>query len=446
LKFLIVSNAAEGAHIGKIIANEGNDVELYIREPGYRQCWNGLLPKAKKINPSKDTVVIFDQSGMGAEADKLKKAGHFVVGASKWADRLEHDREFGFEVMEQCGIKFPFTTEFDDFGRVGEFLKENDEDDDGCPRRFVFKPEGDDLPAHLTYCSLDSEDLLKYLEYVKKNYSKSVKNFILQEFVEGSVVSSEMWSDGSRFIRPSNHTVEAKKFMDGDLGPATGCSGNLVWVEDGSCRIVSNGILKLEELAAEEGHVGPLDLNAVVNDEGVFGLEWTPRFGYAATPTLMFLMHDGSIGKFFSDLARGQVSGDMPLRDMFAAAITVSIPPYPLEAPSVEDVQRVRPNVGIPIRGLDNKNAGSFYFYEVEEQDGQLLHSTGSGALGLAVGVGETPWEAFRGPCHALGELMVPEKQYRTDLCEVLSWQYEMVEHQDAMSLGTLPGVELGAD
>src|SRR6185312_15704729 len=107
-------------------------------------------------------------------------------------------------------------------------------------------------------------------------------SFVLQEFINGVVVSSEMWSDGTKVIRPSNHTVEVKGFLNGCKGPATGCSGNIVWAEDGLCRIVESGSARIEKLVVEEGHVGPMDLNAVVNDEGVWGLEWTPRFGYDA--------------------------------------------------------------------------------------------------------------------------------------------------------------------
>src|SRR5690242_21436807 len=44
---------------------------------------------------------------------------------------------------------------------------------------------------------------------------------------------------------------------------------------------------------------------SVVNDEGVWGLEWTPRFGYDAMPTLIKMIQ-GGVGKFLSDVARGQ--------------------------------------------------------------------------------------------------------------------------------------------
>ncbi len=445
MKFLLVSSYGYGGHLLHMIKQEGNDVSMYITNSGYKTAWDGLLPKAKKIAPDKDTVVIFDCSGMGKIADELKSSGIMVVGGSKFADKLEDDRKFGVKIMEDAGIQVPLTAEFDSMDGVEEFLDKYEHDDEGEDRKFVFKPSGKELPTHLTYCSCDREDLVNYIQYVLDNYGKQVESFILQEFICGTAVSTELWSDGTKFIRPGNHTVEIKKFMDGDLGPATGCAGNLVWVEDSVCRLINSGVGRVEDAVVESGYVGPIDLNAIVNDDGVWGLEWTPRFGYDATPTLLYLFC-GEIGKFFSDLAHGQFEGEMPLKDKFGAGIRLSIPPYPLDPKRVQDVQKVRPNVGIPIRGLTEKNAGSFYFYEVMEKDDQLVHSEGIGMIAAAIGVGESAHDALHQAYHSLSEIKIPEKQYRRDLRYELCEMYECVEHQDRIALGCIPEVELVSD
>ena len=436
MKFLMVSKEGDGAHVLKMIENEGNEVSLYIERPDCRSAWDGLLPKVKKVTPTKDTVVIFDTSGFGKLADKLMRAGIPVVGGSGFADQLEQDRQFGLDLMVEAGIKVPFSQEFDKFDGIEKFL---DSHSDG---RFVFKPSGKGLPSFLTYVSCDNDDLLEYVAYVEKNYGKNVESFVLQEFIEGVAVSTELWCDGEKFIRPAIHDLELKAFMNGCLGPATGCAGNLIWIESGSCRISSSGLARVESQVAESGHVGPIDLNAIVNDDGVWGLEWTPRFGYDSTPVQMF-MFDGEIGKFFSDIARKQLDYDMPLKDEFGAGVRFTIPPDPLEPPSVGDAQEVRPNGGIPIRGLTDKNAGSFFFYEVMEDDGRLVHSPGIGILGVAVGVHRKPWEAWELAYGALGDLKVPELQYRTDLSEKIGCLYHKVEAQDGVSIGTIPEIEL---
>jgi phosphoribosylamine--glycine ligase len=224
--------------------------------------------------------------------------------------------------------------------------------------------------------------------------------------------------------------------MDGNNGPATGCAGNIMVIEDGPCRIINSGLAKIEKACVEAGHVGQIDLNAIVNDEGVYGLEWTPRFGYDSTPTQLFLMND-SIGKFFSDVARGQADR-VPTNDKIAVSVRLSIPPYPLEPEKTEDVQRVRPNLGIPIRGLTDKMAGQFYFYEVKEEDGELVHSSGTGLIACVVGVDEDPWRAFCPVYDALREVKIPEKQYRTDLADVLCSMYSEMRYYDSVSFGSI--------
>lgn len=439
------STYGEGAGILKMLQNEGSQVELFIKDAAFRGVWDGLIPKAKKFAPTTSDTVLFDFSGNGALADKCREAGIPTLGGSKFADRLEEDRQFALDLMEEAGIRVPLTAEFKRVAEIGSFLEENGKDEDGNERRWVYKPQGRGVSSHLTYASSDNEDLLEYIAYVEKNFSKNIDAFILQEFIYGATVSTEYWCDGKHFIRPCNHTVETKQMMDGDLGPATGCTGNIIWREDGRCRIASSGLEKLEKVAVGEGYVGPLDLNTVVNDRGVWALELTPRFGYSSTPTEMFLMK-GEIGKFFADVARGQVDYEMPMEEgMFAAGVVFSIPPHPLEATRPEDSQKVRPNMGVPIRGLTEKNVGSLYFYEVCEDDGQLVHSVGAGVLGVAIGVADNCRCAFDQPYETLRELKIPELQYRTDLRRVLPDMRESVEWQDGVSLtlGTIPELEL---
>lgn len=427
MNFLMVSKYGEGAGLLHDIELEGNEVELHIYNEKYKTVWDGLIKKTDKVEPKEDTVVIFDFSGMGKLADSLRKEGFPVVGASEFADKLEQDRMFGLNMMEKAGIKVPFTAEFDKFsvGEIKNFLKEHG--DDG---RFVFKPSGEGLPCFLTYCASDADDLIKWVEYADKYFGKQIESFVLQEFKEGVCVSTEMWCDGKKFIRPANHTVEVKKVMNGELGPATGCSGNLVWAEfDETHRILREGILKAEKLVVEAGYVGPMDLNAVVNDDGVFGLEWTPRFGYDAMPTLIKMLK-GGVGKFMSDIARGQGSR-LDISDKMGAAIRVTIPPYPLDPTDVDDVEKVSPNIGVPIRGIPDDKKDCFYLYEVMEQDDELVHAVGIGVVADVIGFGSDAFEAFDEPYELLEELSLPNKQYRTDLDSCLDGMVEEVLRQE---------------
>ena len=417
LKFLLYSCSGEGAQILKRIELEGNEVALYIKDPIYKTCFQGLLPHID--NPDsfidKDTIIIFDMSGNGTLADTYKRKGHLVYGASSFADDLEHDRDFGFDCMKECGIQIPEMQKFNDFSSGIKYVQEHPE------MRLVFKPNGS-MPCKLTYVSKDSVELVAYLKFVEKQFKSKIDDFILQEFIEGEVISSEFFCDGTKFLHPANHTIEVKKSMNDELGPSTGCSGNITWpcYED---KIISEGILKAEALCQKHNYIGQLDLNAVVNEKGLYGLEWTPRFGYSATPSLLSLV-EGDLGEFFSNITRGQMN-KLDLQDQYAGSVRVSIPPYPAEPTEGVDTEEISPNLGVPIQNYEEYE-GDCYFYEVMlDEEGQLCHSGGTGVILEAQGIGSTPEGSFEMPYKIAEEIHIPDKQYRTDLNKLLP---EMVE------------------
>jgi phosphoribosylamine--glycine ligase len=400
MKFFMVSLAGEGAGIAQRIADEGNEVKLYIKDEVYKNVYDGLLDKSEEITPDDDAIIIFDTSGMGDIANALKRAGHKVYGSSLFADKLEKDRMFGFDIMRHAGIRVPVTKEFDGFRDGINYVEQSK------IKKFAFKPSGS-MPCKLTYCA-DKEEMITYLNFVNEHYSKEIESFVMQEYIEGVVVSSEIYFDGEKVVGPPNHTVEVKKFMNDDLGPSTGCSGNIVWVAEGS-DIIKQGVAKVADILESEDYVGPIDLNAVVNKSGVYGLEWTPRFGYDATPTYMKMIQM-EYGKFFADIVNGHAINWAHTFDEMAA-VRLTIPPYPIEPK--HDSEEISPNMGVPIQGYE-PHQNDLYLYEVKCQDGILQHSGGTGVIACVI-------KPYVSECYQiLEEIKVPDKQYRTDLESVL--------------------------
>jgi phosphoribosylamine-glycine ligase len=417
MKFMMISKCGEGSGLLHRIAMEGNEVKLFIQDKGYQKSWKGLLPRATPDSAWVDdkTIFIFDYSEMGDIADGLKWRGHKVFGGSSFADKLEHDRSFGMESMKNVGIKIPPTFDFsnNDWNKARDFIAEN------SSKKYVFKPSGDEIPSKLTYCGCDCEDLLSYLTFVEKYYKGTIKEFILQEFIEGTIVSTEMFSDGTKLLYPANHTVEVKKFMNGDIGPSTGCAGNAVWGELNDCWIVEKGVRLIEDLCIEHSYIGPIDLNTIINSDGIFGLEWTPRFGYDAMPTLLSLI-SCDVSQVISDLCEGNLKS-FPIDEDVAAGIRVTIPPYPLE-PNIDNIQKISPNLGIPIRGIREEDLDYIYFFEImSDEDEELVHSDGTGVIFVASDVGSDVKKALKKPYKIIEDCKIPDKQYRTDLVEVLT-------------------------
>ena len=428
MKFLMISKCGEGAQVLYNIGLEGNDVRLYIQEAEYRRNWNGLIKQVELSDSFLDssTVILFDFSSMGQLADYLRKH-HHVFGGSSFADRLECDREFGFDFMDKCGIQRPESQSFSRLQDAESYIENH-------KGKLVFKPSGEALPCHLTYCASDAEDMLQYTKYVFKYYAKNIDSFILQDFVEGDLISTELFFDGEKAVYPANHSIECKKFMNDDLGPSVGCAGNLVWAERELCDIVDLGIGRAEKELIKIGYCGQLDLNAIVNENGLFGLEWTPRFGYDSLPTFLNLV-DMDYGEFFYNLATGQ--GEMQLLDYFAAGVRFTIPPYPIEPQNKNKaVLKEAPNLGIPIRGFDPKNVKSLYFYEIMAEGGDLVHADGLGTLGVVNALGECAEDAFCDAYALLEDVKIPDVQYRTDLGKKIPKMYEKIVEREESYAG----------
>lgn len=415
MNFFLYSKCGEGAGLLKRLQDEGNNCSIYIQEKDYSNVYSGILSETEY--PEDNEIIIFDSSGNGDRADYFRKQGKKVFSSSIFADKLENDREFGLEFMISHGIMIPETCTFKSFKDGINFAKENKK------KRFVFKPSGKNIPCKLTYSSSDLEDLISYMNFVESNFSKDIDEFVLQEFIEGSIISSEFWVGKNGFIPGSfNHTIEVKKFMNDDLGPSTGCSGNIVWQGDEGSELAS--LLRgIEASLVEENYIGPIDLNAIVNSEGIFGLEWTPRFGLDAMPSLLQLINE-DLGKIISDSFESD--SEMNLISCFSGGARLSIPPYPIEAENLEELEKNSPSVGIPIRGLEEYE-DNCYFYEVMKKDNLLVHSSGTGVIACISDVGETPEECYDTVYDILDDCKIPDKQYRTDLSETLSKMYEGV-------------------
>lgn len=413
MKFRIVSETSDGMGIAERLSQNGDDAMMWIRSSEATEVGDGLVEKSgdlygllKDTSP-KDTVFVFDSSGNGLIADYLRSMGYPVIGGSSDADVLEHDRQTGTKVMQSAGIAVPETFTFEDWDEGIDFVKSYDD-------RLVYKPAkqlGELASSHVSY---DSEDMIDYLENTRKEVSMRQPEFQLQQFVKGTALSTECWFDGTSFIEPMwNHTLERKELMNGNIGPSGGCTGNVVW-RCGYCPVCEQ-VRQLKKYLSSINYIGPVDLNTIVTKDGVYGLEFTPRFGYDATPTLLWELVDGEIGQLLADVARGQHHSRSPVlrADKYASGIRLTIPPWPSEKHHAEK--------GVPIRGLTNNDWSHTYLYNVKEDDekaGEIVSAGAWGILLLFTGIGVSINGSFSKPEGLAEKVRIPDKQYRTDLAK----------------------------
>ena len=216
-----------------------------------------------------------------------------------------------------------------------------------------------------------------------------------------------------------NHTIERKQFLNEDLGPSGGCTGNLVW-GCGEDPIVRKLLTPLGDFLRLHRYTGAIDVNAVINEEDAYALEFTPRFGYDAFPTLLISLCNFDFGVFLDAMARGyDVSGS--LTEGFGAGVRLSLPPWPSE--------KFPADAHVPIQGLSQAASEWLYPMDVQlSEDGELESSGGYGILGVVNGFGDTGDEAFEACYKILNKLRIPGKQYRTDLAKACGRDYRHLQ------------------
>jgi phosphoribosylamine-glycine ligase len=416
VRICVISRWNEGGWFAYLCKQAGHEVMLVVEDEHYRKALRGLIDAVDTAGNAADyDLIVYDSSGMGKDADASRLIAP-TIGGSQLADKLEHDRVFGIQYMERCGIRVPVWEHFHDISDGIRYIKKSKRG------RFVFKPCGDGADVSCTYVSKSAEDLLEYIDVLYKRNPQ--KEFILQEFAHGTEVSTEMWVNESGY-HAINFTIEAKQFMAGDIGPNTGCAGNLVWMPNRETTLFQRGLKKAYGPLRDDGFVGMIDLNTIVTDEGILGLEWTPRFGYEGSCNLTRLLPI-EFGDFMYRVAANETMPDLTPKHSFCASVRLAIPPYPL-SDGPDKLYRE----GVPISGLTPKVLDKFYARDVrcEETNEDKLETAGvDGWIGSVLAVGPTIHDAFCSTKEMIDSLKIPDMMYRNDIESVAARRYLALE------------------
>jgi phosphoribosylamine--glycine ligase len=222
---------------------------------------------------------------------------------------------------------------------------------------------------------------------------------------------------------------------------------------------------KLEGWLAEEGYVGSIDLNCIVNSSGIYPLEFTPRFGYP-TIALQEESFESPTGQFFYDLAHGN-DPELEVHNGYQVAVRVVLPPFPFDDEKTYDEnsrnaavvfqREARPSVaprnertaseasreqtenrdGSDASGASVTQSGvapdGVHLEDTKKIDGQWRVAGESGMPLVVTGKGDTMQNARRQAYERVDEVVIPNLYYRDDIGErwidgdgdrLLAWGY----------------------
>lgn len=107
MNFLFISGQGEGLGLALRLKEQKYRVTCWIREGTAKSNYDRLLYKKHWESVLDDKpVVVFDSIGGGKTAERLKNDGFRVIGASMFADMVEHDWEAAKDVLGSTGLEF----------------------------------------------------------------------------------------------------------------------------------------------------------------------------------------------------------------------------------------------------------------------------------------------------------------------------------------------------
>ena len=406
-KFLFVSFDALITDIAWQVVKEGHDVRYWIREKKARSVGEGFVPMSKdwKADAEWADVVVFDDVlGMGEDADRLRRAGKAVVGGTPYTDKLEDDRGFGQTELKSFGINIIPFEEFTEFDDAIAFVTAN-------PARYVIKPSGEAQNIkRLLFVGEDDDgtDVIHVLESYKKVYAQRVRNFQLQRRRTGVEIAVGAFFNGHEFLSPINVNFEHKKLFPGNIGPATGEMGTAMYWSAPN-RIFNQTLAKMEKKLREERYVGYMDLNCIVNAQGIYPLEFTARFGY---PTIS-IQQEGlntPMGEILAALARGETI-DLKPKPGFQVGVRIVVPPFPYDDPKTFEA-----NSEDRIIIFKKPDYSGVHIEDVKLVNGEWMVTGNSGVVLIVCGTGPTMRQAQAQAYNRIKNIMIPNMYYRTDI------------------------------
>lgn len=385
----------------------GHEVRVSVSEPLAAGTMAGMVPRAGDwrcetswVREAGDQgLILFEAVGFGELQDQLRCEGYNVIGGSAFGDQLESDRGFAQQLLASFGLP---TAPIEEFNNVAAALK----DLDARPRRAVFKLSAS---AGETFVGVspDGSDVAAILE---ARAPETAEQFVLMDFVDGVETGVGAYFDGHQFLLPACLDWEHKRLFAGDMGELTGEMGTVATFE-GSDRLFETCLRPLEPLLRDAGHVGYVNLNTIINERGVWPLEFTCRFGYPGFAVLEPLQALG-----WSDLFRkmtARTGGRFETEPGFSVCVVLTTPPFPWsrhELPSV---------VGFPL-AIDTIDSAHLHLGEVGLSNDRMVTSGLYGWTAVVTGTGANIAEAQRAAYERAAQVRCANIRYRLDIGDKL--------------------------
>lgn len=422
VRFLGVTETCDLGSLYLRLIEEGHKVRVAVSDPLAQGTMAGMVPGVDDWRASlpwireagRDGFILFEavSKDFGRLQDELRADGFQVIGGSAFGDRLENDRAFGQSLLGELGFPVGHVWEFDGPEAALAWIERN-------PGRLVAKFSGAGHDSSDTFVGrLESgADVAAFL--AQRVRANSQSPLILMRYTDGIEVGVGAYFNGDRFLQPACLDWEHKAFFAGDMGELTGEMGTVATFS-GSGLLFDRTLAKLQPILAGHGHVGWVNLNTIINDRGIWPLEFTCRFGYPGFAILGPLQKIG-----WGDLLAGMVHRSIERFDVepgFSTGIVMTTPPFPYTRKQIDEP------VGLPVLfdgPLSSEDKRHIHFGEVGMIDDALVTAGLYGWTSVVTGTGPTVAQSRAAAYARISRMVVPRGRYRLDIGERTAGQIE---------------------
>lgn len=415
MRVLFVSGELIAGDLAYRLKLEGCDVKLFISDTGQKDCLNGLVEKTndwkKELNwVGKDGLIVFDDVGYGKIQDDLRKKGYLVVGGSHDGDRLELDRIYGQKILKSCGV---FSDGFETANFAVEsatkFVREH-------KGKWVVKQNNHNTALNYVGSIEDGSDVIGILENYKSIFGGSC-SVSLQRKVEGVEIAIGRFFNGKDWASPLVINFEHKHLCNDDIGPLGGETGTLMWYEeDENNKLFQRTLAKMKHHLQKSNYKGYVDINCIVNENMVYPLEVTSRFGSSTVET-QGEIQNSLWSSFLMALAKGE-NYCLDYKKGYGINVALTVPPFPYRTTDENIINR---GVNIFFTKDISEEEFSHLRFEgtsVKRVEGKDAYFT-AGSLGYTLyvtGSGKTIQDAREKVYGTINKIIIPKMFYRTDI------------------------------
>ncbi|MBV8848973.1 MAG: hypothetical protein JOZ16_05250 [Methylobacteriaceae bacterium] len=416
MRFLAIGDTCDMASMYLRLTEQGHEVRIFVAEP---ECQDVLASMVRRTPDWKqeldwvheagdDGIILFENVSYnrGELQDSLRRDGFHVVGGSAYGDRLENDRGFAQRTLSDLGFPICRIEEFGTAKAGQDFISAN-------PGRYVLKFNGHGFASADNYVGRmeDGRDVKAVIAARFKQFDGTDASYVLMQHMSGIEMGVGAYFDGGKFLTPACLDWEHKRFFPGDLGELTGEMGTVV-TYSGTSAFFDRTLRRMEPLLRQNGYCGYINLNTIVNENGIWPLEFTCRFGcpgYAILEPLQEMQ--------WADLFKMMVtrSGtEFETRPGYCVGVVLTTRPFPYNRKRVPSEP-----AGLPILfegEIDESNRRHLHFAEVGRRDGELVTAGMHGWTMIVTGVGTSIGAARERAYELADRIVIPNARYRRDI------------------------------